>query len=76
MDLGADVPIVEGADFGHCDFTDGYEVGSADVFFGLGRALGAGDGAGDGVEHQDPTQCKLGKRCTMRTEPFQLLDGF
>src|ERR687894_300954 len=42
------------------------------VVLDLGRILAAGDGAGDGRVHQDPTQRELRQRVPLRHEPLEL----
>src|SRR5436190_5896583 len=37
MDLGADVPVVDGSDFGHRGLTERCEIGGTDVLFSLRR---------------------------------------
>src|ERR687894_221818 len=45
------------------------------VVLDLGRILAAGDGAGDGRVHQDPTQRELRQRVPLRHEPLELFGG-
>ena len=50
------------------------EVWLADL--GLAGAFGAGDRAGDGIEHEDPAQRELRERRVLGYEPLQFFHGF
>src|ERR1017187_4577412 len=76
MYLTADVFIVDGLDLQHRGVAQVGEGRSERVLFGLAGAFGAGDGAGDGVEHEDPTQCELREGKVIGGESLQYLHGF
>src|SRR5271157_2857839 len=59
MNQRADLRVVSSLDGTHRAFGERRQIGGRAVVGGLRRALGAGNGAGDGVEHQDPAECEL-----------------
>ncbi len=76
MHLQANMPVVNRTDLFHSGICNRWQVGGMNIVFGLNRALGSWNGAGHGIEHENPPQGQLSHRSVWWNKWPQFLDGF
>src|SRR4051812_23292610 len=68
MDVGPHVTVVDAPDRRHLGVVQGWKVRGPGIVFHLLDGLATGNGARQRVEHEDPTERKLGHRRASRDE--------